>query len=229
MFQIADARERIADTKRPQRPTSPPATAGGRSGAAAAASRPASRQKTRTEPSEGADLGLPESLVESPDLRAAIKGFLEPAAAPQTIAPDGVSSGRSASVGGQAGSSPRTDERSRAIRMARIQTTAAELGRQGRFDKAAELLSATIACGHAEPWMYEALAIALEAAETHRGRRLTRLPPVTTVPRRPAARGTRRPTRGSTGTRPARPVRVPPAPSVRSSGRAIRPWCWPGA
>ncbi|MFM8705135.1 MAG: hypothetical protein ACKOHG_14940, partial [Planctomycetia bacterium] len=50
------------------------------------------------------------------------------------------------------------------IRMARLRVTAAELGREKRFDRAAELLSAAIACGRAEPWMYEALAVALEAA-----------------------------------------------------------------
>ena len=42
--------------------------------------------------------------------------------------------------------------------------TAAELGKQGRFDRAADLISAAIASGHAEPWMYEAIAVALEAA-----------------------------------------------------------------
>jgi hypothetical protein len=48
--------------------------------------------------------------------------------------------------------------------MARIRATAADLGRQGRFDRAADLISAAIACGRAEPWMYEGLALALEAA-----------------------------------------------------------------
>jgi tetratricopeptide (TPR) repeat protein len=48
--------------------------------------------------------------------------------------------------------------------MARLRVTAAVLGRQGRFDRAVELLSAAIACGRAEPWMYEALAVAMEAA-----------------------------------------------------------------
>ena len=42
--------------------------------------------------------------------------------------------------------------------------SAAELGRRGKFDRAAELLSAAIACGRAQPWMYEALALALEAS-----------------------------------------------------------------
>ncbi|NDC64765.1 MAG: hypothetical protein EBZ59_12480, partial [Planctomycetia bacterium] len=51
-----------------------------------------------------------------------------------------------------------------AARMARLRVTAAELGRQGRFDRAADLISAAIACGHGEPWMYEALAMAMEAA-----------------------------------------------------------------
>jgi hypothetical protein len=171
MFQIADARERVADTKKPQRPTAAPATGttAGRSGEKPEASRPAARQKPLTESADGADVGLPDSILEATDMRAAIGAFLEPGRDPG-VAPQPAasatesSSARPGSNGGQAGSTPRTDDRTRAIRMARIQMTAAELGRQGRFDKAAELLSATIACGHAEPWMYEALAIALEAA-----------------------------------------------------------------
>ena len=63
-----------------------------------------------------------------------------------------------------AGGPSNTDTRDMAIRMARLRVTAAELGRQGRFDRAADLLSAAIACGRAEPWMYEALAVAMEAA-----------------------------------------------------------------
>jgi tetratricopeptide (TPR) repeat protein len=62
------------------------------------------------------------------------------------------------------GSGSAADSRDMALRMARLRVTAAELGRQGRFDRAADLLSAAIACGRAEPWMYEALAVAMEAA-----------------------------------------------------------------
>ncbi len=51
-----------------------------------------------------------------------------------------------------------------AVRLARIRATAAVLGRSNRFDIAANLLSATISTGHAEPWMYESLALALEGA-----------------------------------------------------------------
>ena len=80
------------------------------------------------------------------DLRGAIAAYLTDAAR----------------TGGGAATGP--DERELAIRMARLRVTAAELGRRKRFDRAAELLSATIACGRPEPWMYEALAVAMEAA-----------------------------------------------------------------
>jgi hypothetical protein len=80
------------------------------------------------------DISLPAAIVESDDLRKAITSYLD----------DGVGD--------------------LATKLARIRATAADLGRQQRFDRAVDLLSATIAAGHAEPWMYEALAIAMEAA-----------------------------------------------------------------
>jgi hypothetical protein len=49
-------------------------------------------------------------------------------------------------------------------RLAQVRVSAAEFGERGDFARAAELISAAISCGHAEPWMYESLAIALEAA-----------------------------------------------------------------
>ena len=50
------------------------------------------------------------------------------------------------------------------MRLARIRATAAVLGRTNRFEQASKLLSAAIATGHIQPWMYESLALALEGA-----------------------------------------------------------------
>ncbi|MBU6277298.1 MAG: hypothetical protein KGQ61_11730 [Planctomycetes bacterium] len=80
-------------------------------------------------------LGLPERIVEAADLDAAIAGYLH--------------DGDRSDLGG---------------RLARLRISAAELGRKGRFDRAAELIAAAIAAGSPEPWMYESLALALEAA-----------------------------------------------------------------
>jgi len=80
------------------------------------------------------DVSLPSTLVDADDLQSAIAKYFD------------------------------SGEGNLATKMTRIRATAAELGRQERFDRAGDLLAATIAAGHAEPWMYEALAIALEAA-----------------------------------------------------------------
>ncbi|NDC64954.1 MAG: hypothetical protein EBZ59_13465, partial [Planctomycetia bacterium] len=42
--------------------------------------------------------------------------------------------------------------------------SAAALGKAGQFRKAADLIAAAIRTGHVEPWMYESLALAVEAA-----------------------------------------------------------------
>ncbi|MFM8282895.1 MAG: hypothetical protein ACKOCW_04975, partial [Planctomycetaceae bacterium] len=84
----------------------------------------------------GADsVGLPARIIDADDVTAAVAAYLK----------DGT----------------RTDL---AGRLARLRVSAAELGRKGRFDRAADLIAAAIAAGHPEPWMYEALAVALEAA-----------------------------------------------------------------
>jgi hypothetical protein len=54
--------------------------------------------------------------------------------------------------------------RASAGKLARLRISAVELGNAGRFDRAAELISAAVNCGQSEPWMYEALAVAMEAA-----------------------------------------------------------------
>jgi hypothetical protein len=138
MFQISDARARVARREKPDpttlprnprsQPAPPPAEAG----------------------PELDDVGLPSGVLDADDIRAAVTAYLmAKPARPDAPAADGV---------------PVTDTPDLAVRMARLRVTAAELGRQGRFDRAADLLSAAIACGRAEPWMYEALAVAMEAA-----------------------------------------------------------------
>ena len=89
-------------------------------------------------------MGLPEAVLAAGDLPAALKAYLP---ATDDAAPRGA-----------------TDARDAALRLAQVRVSAADLGRKGSFDKAADLLSATIACGHGEPWMYESLALAMEAA-----------------------------------------------------------------
>ena len=101
-------------------------------------------------PDAGSDVhqdrtGLPETVLDAADLRTALAAYLPPA--------DAATDKRSP-----------LDARDAAMRMAQLRVSAADLGRQGRFDKAADLIAAAIAAGHAEPWMYESLALAMEAA-----------------------------------------------------------------
>ncbi|HBU38401.1 MAG TPA: hypothetical protein DEB70_11435, partial [Planctomycetaceae bacterium] len=91
------------------------------------------------------ELALPESLLESNDLRKELSEYLGP---PPGTVKDTNGLSRVEIV----------------VRLARIRATAAVLGRSKNFDLAADLLSATISTGHAEPWMYESLALALEGA-----------------------------------------------------------------
>ncbi len=92
-------------------------------------------------PSVGA--GLPPDVLGAEDLLAALSSYLPPAAADEATVKD---------------SSEAAD------RLARLRLSARSLGKNGDFDQAAELISAAIACGHAESWMYESLAVAMEAA-----------------------------------------------------------------
>ena len=161
MFQISDARARVARREKPN-PAALPQNPRSKPAAAVASPRdpqpsPAERPTTGVS-NEADDIGLPSSVMDSSDMRAAITAYLtaEPARSD------------AASASSTSGMESR-DIRDMAIRMARLRVTAAELGRQGRFDRAADLLSAAIACGRAEPWMYEALAVAMEAAGQPRG------------------------------------------------------------
>jgi hypothetical protein len=146
MFQISDARDRVARREKPN-PTALP-----QNPRPAPQSTPAPAAADTSTAPDG--VGLPASVVassmDSTAMRAAVAAYLtaEPAR----------------SEAASSGSGSAADSRDMALRMARLRVTAAELGRQGRFDRAADLLSAAIACGRAEPWMYEALAVAMEAA-----------------------------------------------------------------
>jgi tetratricopeptide (TPR) repeat protein len=145
MFQVADARERVARREKPD-PTKLPQS----QRRPAPAPQPEPARAAGAVADGGDDIGLPAAIVEATDVRTAIAAYLNP------TAPRG--------DGAAAPTAARTDGRDLAIRMARFRVTAAELGKEGRFDRAADLISAAIACDRAEPWMYEALAVALEAA-----------------------------------------------------------------
>jgi hypothetical protein len=82
--------------------------------------------------------GLPATVLDAADLRQALGDYL------------GITSE------GDAG-------RERQRRLAQLRASAA-LGAANEFGRAADLIAATLACGHVEPWMYESLAIAMEAA-----------------------------------------------------------------
>ena len=140
MFQISDARDRVARREKPN-PTALPQNP-----------RPKPTQTAVDTGNKVDDVGLPASVTDSSDMRAAVRAYLTAEPARSDAAP-------ASSTGG----ADSRDSRDMAIRMARLRVTAAELGRQGRFDRAADLLSSAIACGRAEPWMYEALAVAMEA------------------------------------------------------------------
>ena len=125
MFQVADARARVTAKSKPVAAPPEPATA-------------AENGVGRGE----FDLGLPASITDAEDIRAAVRAYLGPAAGSD--------------------STP-VDDKELAIRMARLRATAADLGKAGQFDRAANLIGAVIETGRAEPWMFEALAVALEA------------------------------------------------------------------
>ena len=144
MFQIADAQDRVARREKPDAATLPQAPRRDN-----AASPQAVRARVAGDAGDAARrvdadaIGLPGAVVAADDIRAAVTAYL-------TTTPDG--------------GTPEAAAREQAVRLTRLRTTATDLGRQGRFDRAADVLSAAIACGRAEPWMYEALALALEAA-----------------------------------------------------------------
>ncbi len=139
MFQVADAQAAVS--------SSASTVATGARGSTNDRKQPPNTSKTNS-PGQSVpleELALPESLLESDDLRKEIAEYLGPA-------PGVVTDATGLSV------------EELVVRLARIRATAAVLGRSNRFDLAANLLSATISTGHAEPWMYESLALALEGA-----------------------------------------------------------------
>ena len=155
-FQVSDARQRVARREKPAGLTP------------SRAAEPTEQQPTPLDLSGAVEdgLGLPAAVAESSDLAAAIAGYLTPIKA--TPAPS--ASGKATAAPADASSDWHVpaqralDPRDLAVRLTRLRITAAELGKAGDFDRAADLISAAIACRHAEPWMYEALAVAMEAA-----------------------------------------------------------------
>ena len=82
--------------------------------------------------------GLPADVLSAADLRTALAAYIGPDSEGDAVAA--------------------------AERMARLRVSAAQLGAAQNFERAADLLAAAISAGHGEPWMYESLAIAMEAA-----------------------------------------------------------------
>jgi hypothetical protein len=117
---------------------------GGRVVVTAATLDAVEEQSIQPAPSRNSDSApresLPDDVLTAKDLRAALAAYLPPT--------DQVDS---------------TDSKGRE-RLAQLRVSAAGLGARGDFARAAELISAAIACGHGEPWMYESLALAMEAA-----------------------------------------------------------------
>jgi len=134
LLQVSGVRARLADRTPPAAILPAAATVEADAGPRQAASAAGAKRSG----------GLPREVLQAPDLRAALAAYL-PALKP----------------GDAAESEPDSE---RADRLARLRASAAELGEQKDFRRAADLLSAAIACGLAEPWMYESLAVALEAS-----------------------------------------------------------------
>ncbi|NDC64292.1 MAG: hypothetical protein EBZ59_09995, partial [Planctomycetia bacterium] len=92
--------------------------------------------------------GLPAEVLDAADVRAAVRRYLS-------------GQGRDGTGGGTADDA---DRRAVALRLAQVRISASDLGKSGDYGRAADVISAAIAAGRAEPWMYESLALALEAA-----------------------------------------------------------------
>jgi hypothetical protein len=90
--------------------------------------------------------GLPAEVLDAADLPDALVDYL----------------GAGPAGADESESSTRAANAALAERRAQLRVSAADLGRQGAYGRAADLLSAAIIAGHAEPWMYESLALALE-------------------------------------------------------------------
>ena len=88
---------------------------------------------------------LPESVLSADDLAGALRDYLGPPAKQFTAA--------------QTAEAAVLHKK-----LVELRLSAAALGRIGDFDRASDLLAAAIASGHGEPWMYETLAVSLEAA-----------------------------------------------------------------
>ena len=154
MFQVSGARDRVGMRDKPGTKVTLPKKGADEQPARVptladdpgAASEPSTTDTGRAAV-VGDSLGLPEEILGARDLRAAVRAFLLP----------------SSKTDGE------TAARTTAGKLARLRISAVELGDTGRFDRAAELISAAINCGQGEPWMYEALGVAMEAAGKPRG------------------------------------------------------------
>jgi hypothetical protein len=145
MFQVADAEEQLGRTSQERTPSD----------------RLAARPDPDVSPSGRPDslagpaaTGLPRDVLSAKDLVAALGAYL---AIPTPTAATG-SAGERGGVDAD-GAGLVVHRR----RLAEVRQSALELGRAAEYGRAAELLSAAISAGHAEGWMYEALAAAAQA------------------------------------------------------------------
>ena len=154
MFQVSDARARVGRREKPVQVPPQPRVGTPAVGQAGEDETPADAATTekRAAPVTADDISLPAEIVDAENLRSAIARYLS--------IPRAASDSNSASAAGDQG----RRDRELAARLARLRATAAALGKEGRFDRAADLISAAIAAGHAESWMFESLAVAMEAA-----------------------------------------------------------------
>ena len=136
-FQVAAAKAKAQAASRVPAPASTIV----RTAATSGAEKPPAQSPKAAEASDR--IGLPASVLEARDVAAAVKAYL-PRIGGDDAAP--------------------ADARDAALRLAQVRVSAADLGRSGNYAKAADLISAAIACGHGEAWMYESLALAMEAA-----------------------------------------------------------------
>jgi hypothetical protein len=145
MFQVADAEEQLGRIPRERAP-----------------GRLAARPDPDVSPPEGGSTrqspaaGLPGEVLAAEDLVAAIGEYL---AVPTTLA----SRPGDSTEGGSGADAEHPELAEQRRRLAQIRQSALELGRSADYGGAARLLSAAISAGHAEGWMYEALAAAAQA------------------------------------------------------------------
>jgi tetratricopeptide (TPR) repeat protein len=145
-FQVSGAAQHLARREKP-------ALAPGAAGVPAA---PAADEQEERVVAEA--IGLPASVLDATDIQTALRDYLA-AAAKQDAARQAAATKED---------KPNADRELRRC-LAQMRNSAAWLGSQKQYARAADLISAAIGAGHAEPWMYEALALSMEAAGRPRG------------------------------------------------------------